>query len=219
MGYLSNSVITVDAILTTKGRQLMARNDGSFKITQFALSDDEIDYTLYNPNHPSGSAYYGEAITSMPLLEAFPLETQMMKYKLITLPRGTAKLPILSVPPLIEIQQGASQTLSPQTLNYNSLVEQGGYVVTISDSRLLSSFVATGVVVNQATTTVPGGVVTTGTNLSTSGVGTSFTLTATTLNTLYPSGSSAGAFLYGTITITGRDSGARLTIPLKIKKI
>ena len=72
---------------------------------------------------------------------------------------------------------------------------------------------------SQATTTVPGGVVTTGTNLSTSVVGTSFTLTATTLNTLYQSGSSAGAFLYGTITITGRDSGARLTIPLKIKKI
>ena len=79
MGYLNNSVITVDAILTTKGRQLMAKNDGSFKITQFALSDDEIDYTLYNPNHPSGSAYYGEAITSMPLLEAFPLETQIMR--------------------------------------------------------------------------------------------------------------------------------------------
>ena len=47
MGYLNNSVITVDAILTTKGRELLARNDGSFQITQFALSDDEIDYTLY----------------------------------------------------------------------------------------------------------------------------------------------------------------------------
>ena len=57
MGYLNNSVITVDAILTKKGRELLARNDGSFRITQFALSDDEIDYTLYNPTHPSGSAY------------------------------------------------------------------------------------------------------------------------------------------------------------------
>jgi len=59
MGYLNNTVITVDAILTTKGRQLLAKNDGSFKITQFALSDDEINYTLYNPSHPSVSAYYG----------------------------------------------------------------------------------------------------------------------------------------------------------------
>ena len=97
MGYLDNSIVTVDAILTKKGRELLARGDGSFKITQFALSDDEIDYTLYNPNHPLGSAYYGEAIENLPLLEAFPDETQIMKYKLTTLPRGTAKLPILDI--------------------------------------------------------------------------------------------------------------------------
>ena len=81
MGYLNNSVVTVDAILTTKGRELLAQNNGTFRITQFALADDEIDYTLYNPNHPSGSAYYGEAIENMPLLEAFPDENQMMKYR------------------------------------------------------------------------------------------------------------------------------------------
>ena len=61
MAILNPTTVTVDAILTTKGRQLLARNDGSFQITQFALADDEIDYTMYNPNHPSGSAYYGEA--------------------------------------------------------------------------------------------------------------------------------------------------------------
>jgi len=59
MGYLNNSVVTVDAILTDVGRELLAKNDGSFRITQFALSDDEIDYTLYNPTNPSGSAFYG----------------------------------------------------------------------------------------------------------------------------------------------------------------
>ena len=69
MGYLNNTVITVDAILTKKGREALARNDGSFRITQFALSDDEIDYTLYNPTHPSGSAYYGEAISTGKLLK------------------------------------------------------------------------------------------------------------------------------------------------------
>ena len=68
-----------------------------FNITQFALSDDEVDYTLYNPNHPSGSAYYGEAIENMPLLEAFPDENQMMKYKLVSLSRGTATMPILQL--------------------------------------------------------------------------------------------------------------------------
>ena len=97
MGYLNNQVVTVDAILTNKGRELLAKNDGSFRITQFALADDEIDYTLYNPTHPSGSSFYGEAIQNMPLLEAFPIETQIMKYKLATLPRGTTKLPVLDL--------------------------------------------------------------------------------------------------------------------------
>ena len=79
MGYLNNNVVTVDAILTTKGRELLAQNNSTFQITQFALADDEIDYTLYNPNHPSGSAYYGEAIANMPLLEAFPQELLLNK--------------------------------------------------------------------------------------------------------------------------------------------
>src|SRR5210317_797271 len=118
MGYLDNSIITVDAILTKKGRELLARGDGSFRITQFALADDEIDYTLYNPQHPSGSAFYGEAIENMPMLEAFADETQIMKYKLTTLPRGTARLPLLDVGyASITLKQGAALSVTPQTLN------------------------------------------------------------------------------------------------------
>ena len=114
MGYLNNITVTVDAILTKKGRELLARNDGSFQITQFSLADDEIDYTLYNPNHPSGSAFYGEAIENMPVIEAFPDETQIMKYKLLTLPRGTAKLPVLELGfTTITLKQGASLSLTP----------------------------------------------------------------------------------------------------------
>lgn len=82
MGYLNNNIVTIDAILTKKGRELLAKNNGSFKITQWALADDEIDYTLFNTNHPSGSAYSGEAIQNLPLLEAFADETQTMKYNL-----------------------------------------------------------------------------------------------------------------------------------------
>jgi hypothetical protein len=139
MGYLNNSVITIDAILTDTGRQLLAQNDGSFRITQFALADDEIDYTLYNPYHPSGSAYYGQAIENMPLLEAFPQATQVMKYKLVTLPRGTAKMPILDLGyNAITIKQGASLAITPQTLNYlgGNNFETSGYTATISDVRL-----------------------------------------------------------------------------------
>lgn len=214
MGYLNNSVLTVDAILTKKGRELLAKNDGSFKITQFALSDDEIDYTLYNPNHPSGSAYYGEAIDNMPLLEAFPDEQQIMKYKLTTLPRGTAKLPVLDLGyAAITLKQGAKLSITPQTLNYlgnAQAYETQGYSVTIGDVRLLSTFTATGIEnknQNNSTSTS-----TIGTNVSKTVTGTQINLTATTINTLFGSNTQ----LRTTLTVIGLDSGARVTIPLTI---
>lgn len=96
MGYLSNSgTITVDAILTKKGRELLAKGAGAFNITQFALADDEVDYDLWNPLHGLGTNYYGVVIENMPITEAVPDETQSMKYKLITLPRGTRSIPYL----------------------------------------------------------------------------------------------------------------------------
>ena len=83
MGYLNNSSVTVDAILTIKGRELLARGAGEFNITQFALGDDEVDYSLWNSDHPLGTAYYGAIIEGMPIIEAIPDETQALKYKLI----------------------------------------------------------------------------------------------------------------------------------------
>ncbi len=137
MSYLSSTSVVVDAILTKKGRELLARNNGSFQITQFSLADDEIDYTLYNPNHPSGSAFYGEAIEAMPILQAYPNDTEIMRYKLITLPRGTAKIPVLDLGyTSITLKQGASLAITPQTLNYlgaTSTFEQSGYTATIGD--------------------------------------------------------------------------------------
>ena len=216
MGYLNNSVVTVDAILTTKGRQLLAKNDGSFRITQFALADDEIDYTLYNPDHPSGSAYYGEAILNMPLLEAFPEETQIMKYKLTTLPRGTAKLPILDLGyTSIVIKQGASLAITPQTLNYfgGNTFESSGYTATISDVRLMSTF--EGVGINTPSAQALNTTTTLGTNVSKTVVGTTINIRATTVNTLFGSNTQ----LQATLTVEGRDSGARLTIPVTVTKI
>ena len=220
MGYLNNTVVTVDAILTTKGRQLLAQNDGSFRITQFALADDEIDYTLYNPTNPSGSAYYGQAIINMPLLEAFPNETQTMKYKLTTLPRGTAKLPILSVPSSIILKQGASQIITPQTLNYTggNLSEQSGYTFTISDVRLTSTFEGVGIntpnaqALNTAT-------ITTGTTVSKTVIGTSLNIRGTTVNAIFPVNSAAGTILQATLNVVGRDSGATTTIPFQLTKV
>lgn len=217
MGYLNNIVVTVDAILTKKGRELLARNDGSFRITQFALADDEVDYTLYNPNHPSGSAFYGEAIENMPLLEAFPDETQIMKYKLVTLPRGTSKLPVINVGySSITLKQAASLVITPQTLNYLGAVstfEPSGYVVTVGDGRLLSTFTGIGIDTDNlgasdVNTTV-------GTQISKTAIGTSFTLVGTTIDTLFGTNLTS---LSTTVTVTGRDSGARISIPLTVTK-
>jgi hypothetical protein len=216
MGYLNNQVVTIDAILTKKGRELLAKGDGSFKITQFALADDEIDYTMYNPSHPSGSAYAGEAIENMPLLEAFPDETQIMKYKLATLPRGTAKMPILDLGQSnIILKQTAEKSITPQTLNYlggNQVFESSGYTFTISDVRLFSSFEGTGIDTPQASAL--NSTQTTGTSVSKTVIGTTLTLRATGVNTLFGSNST----LYATLTIVGRDSGARLQIPVNITK-
>ena len=214
MGYLNNSVVTVDAILTTKGRELLAKGDGSFTITQFALGDDEIDYTLYNPNHPSGSAFYGQAIENMPLIEAIPNEMQSMKYKLVTLPRGTAKMPVLDVGyTAITLRQGASLAITPQTLNYlgdNQLFEASGYTATIGDIRTMAEFIATGI--NTPAATAANQTTTLGTAISKTVIGTSITLRATTINTLF----GTNAALYTTLTVIGRDSGARITIPITI---
>ena len=214
MAFLNSGNVTIDAILTRKGRELLA--SGDFKITQFACFDDDVDYTLYNPNHPSGSAFYGEAIEKLPVNEAYPDETQVAKYKLVTLPRGTSKLPVISVGYAnIALKQGASLAITPQTLNYLGSVstyEPSGYLVTIGDARVMATFTGVGV-----DTTDLGNLLnsSTGTNISKSQIGTSFTLTGTTIDTLF--GSTATS-LKTVITVIGRDSGARITIPVSITK-
>ena len=93
MGYLNNASVTVDAILTTKGRQkLAAGTTNGLGIAYFALGDDEVDYDLWNPAHPLGSDYYGIVIENMPVLEASPIPEQNLKSKLITLPKTTRVL-------------------------------------------------------------------------------------------------------------------------------
>ena len=222
MGYLNNQLITVDAILTKKGRELLAKGDGSFDITQFALSDDEVDYTLYNPNHPSGSAFYGEAIENMPLLEAFPDESQMMKYKLVTLPRQTAKMPILAgsgIGPSLKIPQLSSETITPETLNYlnGTKFEPAGYSFTISDVRVTSQFFGSGVSTPAAQSLARQNAnmtITNGTSTSQTVIGTTCTIVATGVNTLF----GANNILYATLVVVGLDSGARASVPIRVTK-
>ena len=96
MGFLDGSTITVDAILTKQGRKLLSEGQG-LNIKYFALTDTGIDYTLWNTGHPSGSAYYGEAIENLPQLEANPNGVYSMRNHLVTLNKTTTRMPYVSL--------------------------------------------------------------------------------------------------------------------------
>ena len=215
MGYLDSSTITVDAILTKRGRELLALNDGSFKITQFALGDDEIDYTMFNENHPNGSQYSGEAIENMSLIEAIPDGNHIMRHKLITLDRGTSIIPFIDASiDIIKLAIGGTYSLTPKTLNYNGvttgLAEPNGYNFTIADRRLVSRFSSVGKSQPQARRAAP--YATTAVGESVSGQGISITGISST--SLFGSNEK----LLTTLTIEGRNTGARLTIPVEVSK-
>ena len=218
MGYLDSSTITVDAILTKKGRELLARNDGSFNITQFALGDDEIDYTLFNEDHPNGTQYSGEAIENMSLIEAIPDENNIMRHKLISLERGTTVIPFIDAGiDIVRVAIGASFRVTPKTINFNGvtngLAESSGYNFTIADVRLTSTFQGVGGIASPSMT---------GQSYS----GYSATSLSETVSGNAVTGNSISATsLFGnneklltTLTIEGRDTGARLTIPFEISK-
>ena len=219
MGYLDNTSITVDAILTKKGRELLAQGGiGAFNITQFALSDDEIDYTLFNENHPNGTQYSGEAIENLPITEAIPDENNIMRYKLVTLPEGTSVIPFISIGMgTVTLSIGATKTITPQTHNYNGVVgglpEPGGYRYTIADNRLLQLVEGTGpsaVTTNTATSTTT----TNTTAQSVTVVGNSLNLTAKSATSLFGTHSE----LTTTLTIEGMTTSARVTIPITLTK-
>lgn len=143
MGYLDNSTVTVDAILTNKGRQILAAG-GRLNITKFALSDDEIDYTLYNPSHTLGSNYYGAVIEAMPVVEANPDESQMMRYKLVTLPKDVLGIPVISINPaaISLTSKKETVTITPSTLNLDGGNSALGYTAILSDDTVATLEVA-----------------------------------------------------------------------------
>lgn len=154
MGYLNNSTVTVDAILTNKGREILA-SGGRLNITKFALSDDEIDYDLWNPAHTLGTNYYGAVIENMPILEALPDESQMLRYKLITLPKDVIGIPVISVTPnaITFTNLAQSVTVVPATENLDGGNRTLGYTAILSDDTVATLEVAPDGAVIQARTT------------------------------------------------------------------
>lgn len=138
MGYLDNSSVTVDAVLTKRGRELLAK--GEFDITHFALSDDEIDYSLWDVGHNNGSNFYGEAIENLPMLEAFTNDPQALKYKLITLPKNTQILPVITLAQssVVLTLPGQSSIIAPQTANVTDGNQSSGYTYTVSNADIVT---------------------------------------------------------------------------------
>ena len=142
MGYLDKSTITVDAILTKRGREKLAA--GTFDITKFALADDEVDYTLWDENHGKGTNYYGQAIENLPMVEAVPDESKVMRFKLMTLEKNIQKLPFLEISPAnatYTVTWNGNGTITAKT----STAYSGGsafmdtfYSAIISDGTLVS---------------------------------------------------------------------------------
>ena len=99
MAFLDNSGdIILDAVLTDTGRMRLAKGDGTFRIAKFALGDDEVDYSSFNKDHASGSAYFDLEILQMPVFEAFTDNTSVLKTKLISIPRtNLLYLPVLKL--------------------------------------------------------------------------------------------------------------------------
>ena len=203
MAYLDNSTITVDAILTKKGREKLAAGQG-LNITKFALGDDEVDYTLYEPAHPKGSAYYDAAIRAIPITEASPDETQVLKYKLVTLPKGTKKIPKVEfgIPSISVTQTSGQVALTPTTSPSGN--SQSGYTIVLANKNA-GSVVGQGASAGSGTVPVfLGDEITT-----TAAVETGLTFTfipnpniTTTIKT--------------TLTVYGNETGGSQTIPVTI---
>ena len=206
MAYLTNSgAITVDAILTKKGRALLAQGSG-FNITQFAVADDEVDYSLWTTSHPLGSAFYGAIIESLPLVEASPDETQVMRYKLVTLPRGTAQIPVIALGfTNIVLTSGQVQAFPIRPSTSQGFNGPGlGYTAILFDNTA-AVLVGTGLPANN-NSTVPGFIGDSNSANASVATGTDFTLTPKNVPTQVNT----------SLTIVGNETGAVITIPVII---
>jgi len=207
MSYVDNQTITVDAILTRKGRELLAQN-GNLNITSFALSDDEVDYTLYQPNHPNGSAFFDIALRNTPVFEPVSDETQTMKYKLVSLNQGVTSIPVISIAQdKISVASSftGAITIAPSTNPaYNLSL---GYTAILANKNVGILVVQQQNAINSVSATIPtfaGDINTTSAQVA---VGQTFN---------FIPNSSLGQTTSTTLTIIGNESGGSLTIEVTV---
>jgi hypothetical protein len=207
MAYIDNQTITVDAVLTKKGRELLATN-GNLNITSFGLADDEIDYTLYDPNHPNGSAFYDIALRNTPVFEPLTDETQAMKYKLVTLNQGVTAIPVISIAQdkiLVSSDYTGDIVINPSTNPAYNL--QAGYTAILGNKNVGTLIVQQTNAINSISNTIPtfaGDINSTSAQVV---VGNSFR---------FIPNSSLGKTTTTNLTIVGNESGGSLSIEVTV---
>jgi hypothetical protein len=208
MAYIDNKTVTVDAVLTKRGRELLAQT-GNLNITSFALSDDEVDYDLYNPNHPQGSAYYDIAIRNTPVFQPLSDETQGLKYKLLTLAQGVTAIPVISLSlASIDTQKDNKSDfiISPSTNPAYNLTL--GYTAILGNKKVGTLIVDQTNSINSASSTVP--------SFASDLISTTSQVVVGTRFRFVPN-SSLTSTTSTTITVVGNESGGSVTIPVTVR--
>jgi hypothetical protein len=189
MGFLDSSSSIVTAILTRKGRELLANNDGSFKITKFAFGDDEINYQMYNAATDDDTD-----ILNLPVLEPSSNELTALRYRLVTAPQGAIQVAYLVVSPSqLVLQSGRVLNLRvPRTgtLSISTIAGFDSQYIIRSRSSAVAT-VSTGIASLDNHSNVEGGFA---------------------LVNVYAGNQDGTTF----IDITGRDTGAIISIPVTV---
>ena len=146
MGYLDNSSVTVDAVLTKQGRKIISEGR-ALNVSYFTLSDTGIDYTLWNPDHPSGSAFYGEAIENLPQVEALPNSQYAVRNKLVTLGINSIAMPAIQLSTTSHTFDTATAlTINVKLLGYSpapGVTGQAGIHLMVPDTNVVSTSTGT----------------------------------------------------------------------------
>jgi len=215
MGFINNTSYILNAVLTKKGREYLAKNDAKFNITKFALADDEVDYTLWDTAHPLGTDYYGAVLESMPLVEPVVDPEVVMKYKLITAPVGSKALAVIkNVTPLsVEIKYviDPDSNTEPEDVDITGITT-GGLQNVYNDENykflILNSNIADITAIGQEVSSSEGSYVETG-RITKQVICREIKITAK------PIGPNPG-ILKTSLIITGQNSGAIFVVPITV---
>jgi len=141
-GFIDSASSVVVAILTTDGRNALAKNDGSFRISKFSFGDDEINYSLYNATTDDDTD-----ILNLPILEPSSNAKTALRYRLITLPKGSLSIGYLDALPnelILSTQNSIATSLRQGIVTIQTLegFDYNGYIATSRDPNIANVVVS-----------------------------------------------------------------------------